>query len=780
MKITRLALALSALLLSYTTIKGMDAGLEDGWEMVGKPDPAPLEAAATFWKFWDVAERCKSSDWTSIIEQECHKIIGYLPENALNQSETTLKCDIHNIKTKGTCPENKTFQSIVNDYAFVTGAKIKTNWPSEKDRQKQKPLSGDTLIAYQILFCFYQYNNLMSDPKTNEACHALAQEFLKKARELEAKRLAAFKAPEGLPYNYLAKPVKVSSDHKLGSISTEEHDWLRDRLRNIDLVQKVLFEDLLQASIDKPQTTIENNPLRIGIVCSGGGFRAMTATSGYLAALKKLGIFDASLYVSGLSGSTWFLVPWLISGKTLEEYRQSLAYKIADANIAHLATHASPEFISAFIHDIIVPKALYGKPVSSTDMFGSLLGYALLEAPIPLKNGDNSEKNVRHKTYNTFNLMDLAQRIRSADKPFPIFTAVCDHSLGTGNKNTKWYAWNEFTPYSFENVDLTLRIPGYAFGSKFEKGRPVEISPHQESLGSLMGMWGSAYTINLANEIDQGHVGKVASWALWAGSYVVPSLEKLYEAERFYPAIAHNPFFDLTPEEIAQRFEDQEHAKPITGKETTTFVDAGIDFNLPIFPLLKDTRKLDVIIVVDSSGGISKRATTSCNKDCPKELAKFFEKAKHLGVEYEEIPLKGGKGFYAYKPLPRGESCPDSFIGEKLPMIIYINFECDRAILNEAQQSDPYLAELIANNKLMDFDPATCLKGYGNTFNFKYSSSEFNQLSAMAECNVLARKTLLMSLLQQAYLEKLELTEAQPKINIFDGIRIDEDYLPGE
>jgi cytosolic phospholipase A2 len=43
----------------------------------------------------------------------------------------------------------------------------------------------------------------------------------------------------------------------------------------------------------------------IGLLGSGGGFRALIALSGACVALHEEGIFDCLAYVAGLSGSSW-------------------------------------------------------------------------------------------------------------------------------------------------------------------------------------------------------------------------------------------------------------------------------------------------------------------------------------------------------------------------------------------------------------------------------------------------------------------------------------------
>ena len=52
--------------------------------------------------------------------------------------------------------------------------------------------------------------------------------------------------------------------------------------------------------------------LKIGAVFSGGGYRSMILTTGYMQALSDTGLLDSTMYISSLSGSTWFLAPWIL------------------------------------------------------------------------------------------------------------------------------------------------------------------------------------------------------------------------------------------------------------------------------------------------------------------------------------------------------------------------------------------------------------------------------------------------------------------------------------
>ena len=46
----------------------------------------------------------------------------------------------------------------------------------------------------------------------------------------------------------------------------------------------------------------------VGMIGSGGGFRAMVGYSGVTKALADSGILDCTTYMGGLSGSSWYVL----------------------------------------------------------------------------------------------------------------------------------------------------------------------------------------------------------------------------------------------------------------------------------------------------------------------------------------------------------------------------------------------------------------------------------------------------------------------------------------
>ena len=248
--------------------------------------------------------------------------------------------------------------------------------------------------------------------------------------------------------------------------------------------EKNIFLKNRQATLQKGTATFFNNakkPLRIGYVAPGGGYRAMILTTGYLAAFEDLGLLDATSYVSALSGSTWSLIPWLFANSSVRAFWQALGTKVKNKkfNVGTIAFDASgylaSDYLSALVADLW-PKFLFDQAISSVDIYGSLLSRTLLN--------DMAKKS---------HLTDVWNQVKDGKKPFPLFTAV---SVYTDDAGKQAYSWNEFTPLEIRNIEFKLAMPTYAFGSAFDAGKSKEIAP-QQALGYLMGMFGSAYLLNL-------------------------------------------------------------------------------------------------------------------------------------------------------------------------------------------------------------------------------------------------------------------------------------------
>jgi hypothetical protein len=449
-----------------------------------------------------------------------------------------------------------------------------------------------------------------------------------------------------------------------------------------------------------------------GFVGTGGGYRAMILTTGYARALEKCGLLDATMYMTSLSGSTWFLAPWITGGKTVSDYQEELRLKAADEffDIKDLSTILCTNPIN-LIDDLIWPKFIFGQSVSSIDLYGALLALVLFY--------DLADKRQEQ------HLSEQWDKVKDGSKPFPIYTSVSMHQMAEGYD----YNWYEFNPIEVRNLDLDIYIPSWSFDSHFDCGQTLEVAP-ENSLGYLMGIFGSAYTVNFLdlNRIMFSEVAETPGWAnpieqikfkVTKRLLKLMSTMPLIGSKRFSPAQVNNPF---------SRADDFNLPKSLTKKNELTFVDAGIDYNIPVRPLLRPQREVHAVIIGESSG----------NVESPHELYKFFKDAyQHYGYEYAEVMPAPSESLRFFKDAAHPEA----------PRLIYVNYHIDPAVIKRAQE-DPELNECIVQHKLHEFDAKTCLENHCGTFNFDYSEDEFLQLAGVGEFNILAHQSEIRAFLE--------------------------------
>ncbi len=462
---------------------------------------------------------------------------------------------------------------------------------------------------------------------------------------------------------------------------------------------------LVRSGLNKFFNGQVERPLTIGFVASGGGYRAMISTVGYLSGMEYLGLLDAATYVAGLSGSTWCLVPWISMGSSIREFKEKLIEKIRNNmfDIKNVQSILKSD-IKSLVNDIIWPKFLFDQPIGSIDLYGALLAKTLL--------ADFGEN--RHKQH----LSNQWSMIQDGSKPFPLYAAISMHKA---EDSSYLYNWYEFNPVEVRNLEVDLSIPAHSFNSIFNAGIAKEVAPEQ-SLGFLMGIFGSAYAVNIkdidtkffsaiqAEEKNQSSFEKVKYIATTeiVGVMGGSSLGTL----RASPAQINNPFRGIT-----------QYAIPdwLKNREFITFVDAGIDYNLPVRSLLRPARRVDLIIIADASGNAAEA----------KELTKVFDDAKRFHrYNYVRVDDRKNKTLHFYKDLNN----------KNAPRIIYINFIKDEQLMQQAQKNSE-LKKLIDTYDLTSFDVVACMeKGSCGTFNFNYSEKDFLQLSGMAQFNVMANE----------------------------------------
>jgi Lysophospholipase catalytic domain len=512
---------------------------------------------------------------------------------------------------------------------------------------------------------------------------------------------------------------------------------------------------------------------RIGCVFSGGGYRAMIATAGFLKGLEDVGLLSTVMYISTLSGSTWCLGPWTLMQEpakqkkvTMNEFMRLLIDKIKDKHLNPLASFSERDFdVKLFANLIAWPKIIFEQIINSVDIYGAALSHFLLS------DFGAERQNQR--------LSNMLQCVKEGNHPWPIFTAVSMHQ----QKEGYLYNWYEFNPEIIMNLEHMLYFPSFAFNRKFDAGVTVDYASKQ-SFGFLMGIFGSAYTINLKDvkrilfggeaETQQEQEQLMAAWYQKPISWAKSSLNKLKSifslavsgkfraiweqskqdldqikaavvaqlinsisdtrvgSMRVAPAQIHNPF---------KRFAKVKQPW-LRDRDYLTFVDAGIDYNLPLRPLFRPERQLDLIIVGDASGDVPISGSAELTKGLA-DIKRFW------GVTYKQDEQVSNTVVSVYRP----EQTTYPLGGEKTkhvkpPIIVYLNFLKDDALLAKEQKNSA-IRSVIENNNLRAFNPNECIKTFCSTFNFEYTERQFKQLAGMAEFNIKAHVPVIKALLNE-------------------------------
>jgi phospholipase A2 len=437
---------------------------------------------------------------------------------------------------------------------------------------------------------------------------------------------------------------------------------------------KVAMEKMIGVSVDQ-----ERMPT-IAIVASGGGYRAMISTVGYLLGAERMGLLDSTIYLSALSGSTWTLCSWYATGLPLKLFRPNIIDKMNDPIFP-----ISGEDM-ALITEAIVVKLAFGQPVTLVDVYGALLANVLLS-----DFGDN-----RHRVY----LSDQVKRIRHGEWPFPIYTAIRAEEDATDG-------WYEFTPFEVGGQWIGRYVPTWAFGRKFVEGTSVDYAPEQ-SLGFQMGTFGSAFAARVS-EIYDTFKDDIPS------DLVRELIEQLVVEEIGNKRLTYAEVFNYVHGLYRERFEDLEKIR---------MADGGLQpgFNLP-YPVVsgeRNGRKADVMIFLDMSWG----AFDGSN------LYKAEEYARAHGLKFPTIAAVSDSSLSTCK-IFKDEHDPE------VPVVIYLPLINDKALWSKL--NEPGFAEFMPY--VQNFDVKECVEfGDCGTFDLHYEAHESNQLSKLAEFNMLANK----------------------------------------
>jgi phospholipase A2 len=405
--------------------------------------------------------------------------------------------------------------------------------------------------------------------------------------------------PEANPEIVWDASVRISND-----LCREEKAFLEKRAH--------FTKAALARYLDIPEATIHPDDIPIIAMCgSGGGLRALVAgTSSYLST-KEQGLFDCVTYTAGVSGSCWLQTLYYSDitershARLIRHLKNRLGVHIAfppDALELLVSAPTSKYLLSALVEKAKgVPNAEFG----IVDIYGALLAARLL-----VPKGELSVSEYDFKVSNQRRFTD------DGSHPLPIYTAV-RHEIPLAEqadmkdrvaaeakaRREAWFQWFEFTPYEMWCEELSAGIPTWAMGRQFDKGRTVwrdnGLALPEVRVPLLMGIWGSAFCATLSHyykEIRPVLTGLAGFGSLDA--MISERDEDLVKVHPIDPASIPNYALglrDLLPSSCPESIFEQKNFQ---------FMDAGMSNNLPIYPLLRPGRDVDILVAFDASADV--------------------------------------------------------------------------------------------------------------------------------------------------------------------------------
>ncbi|KAK5118202.1 hypothetical protein LTR85_008182 [Meristemomyces frigidus] len=347
----------------------------------------------------------------------------------------------------------------------------------------------------------------------------------------------------------------------------------------------------------------------IGLVLSGGGYRALLNEAGILQAFDAReretsvsGLYQAFTYQTALSGGGWFANSLAAQNWPTVSYLQKTIYEpnfaaglLVPDNIGALSSYG------AIVSDIVA-KADAGYNVSLADVYGRLLGYNLFTGA----DGGVSLKMSSLTSFSNFTAHNV---------PFPIITSIgTDLDIGqcTTTLNATQY---EYSPYEFGSWDDGVNaFTQTAFlGSKLSNGVPStgSCTANFDNLGFITASTsnvfpGLCYLFPVDGNPDFSLGGVIGDLA--------QALEVLTWSHHLLPIEADSgcqdilvkaaePVFDILFNEIPNPFRGFAHSYAVSESAQLTLGDGGLSSqNDPIWPLIQPSRNVDVLVVTDIGG----------------------------------------------------------------------------------------------------------------------------------------------------------------------------------
>ena len=571
----------------------------------------------------------------------------------------------------------------------------------------------------------------------------------------------------------------------------------------------------------------------IAMCGSGGGLRALVAGTGSLSAAAEDGLFDCVTYTAGVSGSCWLQSLYFstVTGRnfhaTIEHLKARLGTHIAYPPVAFSSFVSAPT--NKYLLDGMVEK-LRGDPKADfglVDVYGLLLSARLL---VP-----KGELGINEKDFKLSNQTDY---IKYGENPLPVYTAVRHEipalvasSASEGHapdeeakaiaKKEAWFQWFEITPYEFFCEEFSAGIPTWAMGRKFKNGSDV---PTDEGfylpeirMSLLLGIFGSAFCATLSHYYREIRpLVRSLSGFQGVDELIYGRNEDLSKVHPIDPATLPNFVYGMNgklPSTVPSTIYENEHIQ---------LMDAGMSNNLPIYPLLRPGRDVEVVIAFDASAdvktdnwlsvvdGYTKQrgikgwpvgigwpqpgvspseaaaqlssAQPDSNSDAESKLleAKVDQAARRLesGAKTDELVEKAptfregdeAAGELGYCTVWVGSSVERSSSAETPPPTKAIaSPSTSWELLNPAAGIAVVYLPFLANEKVKDVDPAT--SDYMSTWNFVYTPEQIDNVVSLARANYDEGRDQIRATVRAVYERKKAMREEREEQLSRDGYR---------
>lgn len=560
--------------------------------------------------------------------------------------------------------------------------------------------------------------------------------------------------------------VRISED-----ICDEEQDFLRKR--------KVRTTAALARYLDVPEEEIHPDDVPTVAMCgSGGGLRALVAgTSSFLSA-KEAGLFDCVTYTAGVSGSCWLQTLFYSSigaqdhAQMIRHLKNRLGIHLAfpPAALNLLTSAPTNKFLLSGVVEKLkgVPDADFGL----VDIYGVLLAARLLVPRGELQVDDYDLKISNQRIYTD-----------QGHYPLPIYTAV-RHEIPLEEQSTDsasvkemreearkeaWFQWFEWTPYEFFCEEFSAGIPTWAIGRKFEGGLSVwrdnGLALPELRVPLLMGVWGSAFCATLSHyykEIRPIMRGLAGFGGI--DSLIAERDEDLVKVHPIDPASIPNFALGMR-EQLPEHCPESVHTA-----SHLSLMDAGMSNNLPIYPLLRPGRNVDILIAFDASadvrqdnwikaadGYVRQRgirgwpvgAGWPSETSTEKQTLRDLEDAQARSVEDAENRLQEAKDQAAPSEEPINKQEQTTKPSDLGYCTVWVGTTEERQVDEEpppskAVEEDWQLMDdragiaviyfpFLANPKVPQVDPQT--SDFMSTWNFVYTPDEIDKVVSLARAN---------------------------------------------